>query len=208
MFGHKSNPVRVLVVGLGNPGDKFASTRHNVGRETVEEIAEQHGQGFSKDRLAHSSVAKWEQISAPDAWGPTRGGTSNIEIVAAIPNTFMNESGLAVRALYKTNKIESLDHVIVVHDEMDLAPGIVKFKRGGGTAGHNGLQSILGHIGSGDFLRIRVGIGKPPRANLGANFVLAKLSGHDLQELEDSKANALDLLGQILNLGPSGNFLR
>jgi PTH1 family peptidyl-tRNA hydrolase len=135
-----------LVVGLGNPGKKYAGTRHNAGFWFVDRLAAATGARFSADRKFHGEVAKLA----------TDGG----EIWLLQPATFMNASGQAVGALAGFYKIASSD-ILVVHDELDLAPGVARLKFGGGVSGHNGLRDIRAQLGTAEFWRLRIGIGHP-----------------------------------------------
>ncbi|MEK6591577.1 MAG: aminoacyl-tRNA hydrolase [Pseudomonadota bacterium] len=135
-----------LVVGLGNPGKKYAGTRHNAGFWFVERLAAATGARFSADRKFHGDVAKLA----------TDGG----EIWLLQPATFMNGSGQAVGALAGFYKIAASD-ILVAHDELDLAPGVARLKFGGGVSGHNGLRDIRAQLGTADFWRLRIGIGHP-----------------------------------------------
>ncbi len=176
-----------LVVGLGNPGETYLFTRHNVGKASVEIFAQTFNVTLKSDRMSKSSIGRFK--------------IDGKSIIAALPLTFMNDSGLAVKKLVKQSGIESLGNLIVVHDEMDLAPGRIKIKRGGGTAGHNGLESICDHLGSNDFVRIRIGIGKPPSADQGANYVLRRLKGSDKTLLIESQLEAVKVIESIIRSG-------
>ena len=143
----RSTPFDWLVVGLGNPGKEYARTRHNVGEEVVVELARRRGDTLRGGR-DNSLVA--ESRIGDERW------------VLAFPLTYMNESGMAVRSLVRRYGIEDAAHLVVVHDELDLPPSKLQIKVGGGLAGHNGLRSIAQHLGTQDFLRVRIGIGKPP----------------------------------------------
>ncbi len=135
-----------LIVGLGNPGKKYESTRHNAGFWLVERLAAQHRLNFRKEPRFHALIAKLETAYAR-AW-------------LLLPQTWMNESGAAVGALAQFHKIAA-DEILVAHDELDLPPGGVKIKQGGGHAGHNGLRDIIEKLGTPDFWRMRIGIGHP-----------------------------------------------
>jgi PTH1 family peptidyl-tRNA hydrolase len=152
--------VDLLVVGLGNPGSEFAGSLHNAGSDTLEVLAARSGIPLRAEKGMHA-----------------RAGTASmgeLTVGLAIPTTYMNESGLAVRSLTKRFGISEPTAIIVVHDELDLPPGTVRIKSGGGLAGHNGLRSIESHLHTSDFLRVRIGIGKPPSAAEGANHVLRR----------------------------------
>jgi len=165
MFGKSSRtdrsgtPADLLVVGLGNPGEKYDGTRHNVGAEVVEVLAERHG-----ERLRPTKQAA---LVAELRVGPKM-------LVAAFPQTFMNDSGRSVRDLVKRHGIDDASRIVVIHDELDLDVGTSKLKVGGGLAGHNGLKSLKQHLHTQDFLRIRVGIGRPPGRQTVSDYVLKR----------------------------------
>jgi peptidyl-tRNA hydrolase, PTH1 family len=145
-----------LLVGLGNPGARYAGNRHNIGFMVVEAIARRHGIGPWRRRF-HGVAAE----------GPVGGERA----LLLLPGTYMNDSGLAVADAARFYKLEP-GNVIVVHDELDLAPGKVRVKVGGGAAGHNGLRSITAHIGN-EYKRVRIGVGHPGDKDLVLNYVLA-----------------------------------
>ncbi len=153
-------PVK-LIVGLGNPGKKYESTRHNAGFWLVERLAAQHRLTLRTEPKFHALMARLD-TAAGRAW-------------LLLPQTWMNESGAAVGALAQFHKIAA-DEILVVHDELDLPPGGVKIKQGGGHAGHNGLRDIIEELGTPDFWRLRIGIGHPRDAAASeqevADFVL------------------------------------
>lgn len=160
----------ILLVGLGNPGDKYAGNRHNIGFMAVDEIADRHG--FSPERSKHQ--------------GLLREGTIGTEKVIALkPQTFMNESGRSVAAVAQFYKLSPAD-IVVFHDELDLAPGKLRLKSGGGHAGHNGLRSIHAHLGD-RYRRVRLGIGHPGDK--------AKVSGYVLRDFAKAEA---EWLGPLL----------
>jgi peptidyl-tRNA hydrolase, PTH1 family len=169
-----------LIVGLGNPGSRYALTRHNVGFMAVDAIARRHG--FPAWR------AKFQGEVA-------EGNIAGARILALKPQTFMNLSGDAVGAAARFYKIEPQE-IAVIHDEIDLAPGKLKVKRGGGAAGHNGLRSIDAAIGA-DFWRVRIGVGHPGLKELVEPYVLQNFSSEDkawLGPLIDAMAEAAPLL--------------
>ncbi|HHX89986.1 MAG TPA: aminoacyl-tRNA hydrolase [Paracoccus sp.] len=158
----------MLWAGLGNPGAKYALNRHNIGFMTLDRIAEDHG--FSPWK------AKFQALVAEGRLG---GG----KLVLIKPQTFMNLSGQAVGEAMRYHKLSPAD-VTVFHDELDLAPGKCRLKSGGGHAGHNGLRSIIGHIGA-DFARVRLGIGHPGRKELVAGYVLHDFAKAEADRLDD-----------------------
>jgi peptidyl-tRNA hydrolase, PTH1 family len=175
----------LLVVGLGNPGDEYARTRHNVGAETVELLAKRHGASLRKGK----ERARADQVRI----GP--------ELVAlAIPLTYMNDSGLAVSALARRYGVEP-EQIVIVQDELDLPVGALKVKNGGGLAGHNGLRSITAHLHSDAFLRVRIGVGKPVSKEHGADHVLKKFSKRERTEIDVIIEQAADAVECIVNDG-------
>jgi PTH1 family peptidyl-tRNA hydrolase len=146
------------VVGLGNPGSEFVGTLHNVGADVVELLAAR----------ANASLRAEKGVQARAALVTL----DERKVALAVPTTYMNESGLAVRGLTKRFGIDDPTSIVVVHDELDLPPGTVRVKVGGGLAGHNGLRSLQSHLHTTDFVRVRIGVGKPPSAEQGADHVL------------------------------------
>ncbi len=182
-----------LVVGLGNPGKKYERTRHNVGQEAVELLASRHGTSLREGR----DKALVGEASLP-------GGSGTEKIVLAVPLTFMNESGQAVRSLLKRHNLKSDEiatRLVIVHDELDLEPGIVRVKSGGGLAGHNGLRSITSHLSTQDYVRVRIGVGKPPSAAEGADHVLRKIPPAERTVLDDAVSRAADAVESLVLRG-------
>ncbi|MCB0997263.1 MAG: aminoacyl-tRNA hydrolase [Acidimicrobiales bacterium] len=173
-----------MVVGLGNPGPEYKQTRHNVGVWVVDElIARHHGRLRSSKELALTDELR----------------VGEHRMAVAFPQTYMNESGNSVRQLVRRFGIESLDRLVVVHDELDLPVGRLKVKLGGGLAGHNGLKSIRDHLKSTDFVRVRIGVGKPPGRQQGADYVLRRPSAADVRELEVVVAKAADAVEALVD---------
>jgi peptidyl-tRNA hydrolase, PTH1 family len=178
--GDRASSLDLLVVGLGNPGREHAHDRHNVGWMVVEELARRHD-------------ASWK--------GKFSGQLAEIRVdghrVALLkPETYMNESGRSIGAAARFYKVEP-DAVLVVHDEIDLEHGRLQARRGGGLAGHNGLRSIAAHLGSQDFLRLRVGVGRPGRGDprAPADYVLAPFTpDQDAEALVARAADAVETL--------------
>jgi PTH1 family peptidyl-tRNA hydrolase len=178
--GERASSLDLLVVGLGNPGREYAGNRHNVGHMVVDELARRHG-------------GSWK--------GKFSGQLADVRIedhkVALLkPETFMNESGRSVHAAAAFFKLEP-DAILVVHDESDLEPGRLQARRGGGLAGHNGLRSVAQHLGTSDFLRLRVGVGRPGRGDRRdlADWVLADFEPHeDAESLVRRAAEAVETL--------------
>jgi PTH1 family peptidyl-tRNA hydrolase len=176
---------RWIVVGLGNPGERYASTRHNLGAMVVEELLSRAGGRFKSHK---SGCLVCEAI------------VSGAPVVIARPTSYMNESGRPVGALVRWYK-GSAQTTIVVHDELDLAFGEVRIKSGGGTAGHNGVSSVADHIGR-DFIRVRVGIGRPRGRTDAMGHVLDTFSSSERKELPFVIALAADAVEKILADGP------
>ncbi len=179
-------PAGYLIIGLGNPGAEYAGTRHNVGAEVVALLAERHG-----GRL---KAGKERALS-----GEVRIG--GVLVALAFPQTFMNLSGESVRMLVKRHGIDDAAKVVVVHDELDLPLARVKLKFGGGTAGNNGIKSIQAHLNTPDFARIRIGIGKPPGSQAGADYVLRRPGKGDRVELDIAVQVAADASERIVAVG-------
>jgi len=192
MFRRKHNertgsPADLLVVGLGNPGDRYDGTRHNVGAEVVEVLADRFGEKLKATKQA-ALVAE------------CRVGTRLL--VAAFPQTFMNESGRSVRDLMRRYSIDDPEAMVVVHDELDLAVGASKLKVGGGLAGHNGLKSITQHTHTQDYLRLRIGIGRPSGSQSVSNYVLRRPGKADRVELDIEIERCADAAVQLLTDTP------
>ncbi len=167
-----------LIAGLGNIGEKYSLTRHNVGFMVVDWATktQQHTSAISKAHF-NADVIKSDQI------------------LFAKPTTYMNNSGIAIRAIKEYYKIEN-KNIIVVHDDLDLPFGCVRFKIGGGHGGHNGLRSIDAHIGN-NYIRVRIGIGKPATKEDVANYVLSNFSKEELKQLEDIITHTLKAIQAI-----------
>ena len=180
----RRTPFDWLIVGLGNPGKDYARTRHNVGQEVVEELARRRGDTMRSGR--DNALVAESRIDDERA-------------VLAFPLTYMNESGQAVRALARRYGIEDAERIVIVHDELDLPPTIVRVKAGGGLAGHNGLRSITQHLGTQDFLRVRIGVGKPPGGKeRGADHVLSRLPAKQRELFDVAVQEAADAVELIV----------
>lgn len=179
----RGTPADVLVVGLGNPGVEYHRSRHNVGAEVVELLADRHGGTLKR--------AKERALVAEVRIGDQR-------VVLAFPQTFMNLSGEAVALLVKRHGITDPAQIVVVQDELDLPVGKLKVKKGGGLAGHNGLRSIKAHLHSDAFLRVRIGVGKPASKEHGADHVLRRVGKRERAELDVVVEEAADAVEQIV----------
>ena len=183
---------RWLVVGLGNPGPRYAANRHNVGAMVVDELAAR-----SSTRLtAHKARAG----AATVRFGMLPGGAPGPAAVIAVPSSFMNESGGPVKALMSFFSTDP-DRLVVVHDELDIPAGDVRLKKGGGEGGHNGLRSISSALGTKDYLRVRVGIGRPPGRMDAADFVLRDFSATERKELPFLVGDAADAVELVVTEG-------
>jgi PTH1 family peptidyl-tRNA hydrolase len=175
-----------LVVGLGNPGPRYADTRHNVGFAVVDLLAERMGVRFALHKRSNSEIAE--------------GRLSGDKVVLAKPRTYMNESGGPVAGLVRYFSVEP-ENLVVAHDDLDLDFGQIRLKRGGGEGGHNGLRSITRSLGTKDYLRLRFGIGRPPGRQDPADFVLKKFSGTERKELDFAVDLAADAAEALLEQG-------
>lgn len=177
----------LVAVGLGNPGQEYAGTRHNVGAEAVELLAERHGARLKRavGRALSAEVRTGERL-----------------LVLAVPATYMNLSGEAVAPLVRRYCPEDAARLVVVHDELDLPLGRIKVKVGGGLAGHNGLKSIKAHLHTDAFVRVRIGVGKPPGRQSGTDYVLRRPAKSERTELDIAVAEAADAVEAILADGP------
>lgn len=185
---------RWLVVGLGNPGPQYAGNRHNVGQMVLDELARRAGASFGSKGGVLSR--RPQAATAEVRIGTLPGGAPGPRAVLAKPTTFMNTSGGPVAALARYYDVPP-DRVVLVHDELDIPFGEIKLKLGGGEGGHNGLRDTSKALGTKDYLRVRVGIGRPPGRMDAADFVLrdfAKPEQKDLPFLLDDAADAVELL--------------
>ena len=182
----RGTPADLLVVGLANPGAEYEGTRHNVGAEVIELLADRHGAKLRK--------GKERALSDEVVVGGRR-------LALAIPLTYMNLSGEAVAPLVRRHGIEDPHCLVIVHDELDLPVGRMKLKLGGGLAGNNGLKSVRAHLHTDDFARVRIGIGKPPGRREGVDHVLKKPGKADRAELDVMVVEAADAVERILTDG-------
>jgi len=183
-----------LVVGLGNPGPDYASNRHNVGQMVVTELAHRIGATF-RSQKTNAMVAEG------------RTGPGGPRLILAKPNSYMNLSGGPVAALLKFYSLDP-SRLIVVHDELDIPFDRIRLKQGGGHGGHNGLRDIIAATGSADFIRVRVGIGRPPGRQPAADFVLRDFSSEERKVLPNLLADAADAVELIATEGLTAAQLR
>lgn len=181
-------PWDLLVIGLGNPGARYENTRHNVGADAAALLCARHGEQMRPDSRANALVAELR----PDAR----------RVAVAFPTTWMNDSGQSVAALVRRYGIEDWSRLVIIHDELDLEPGRLKVKLGGGLAGHNGLRSITAHLHTQDYVRVRIGVGKPPGgAGHGVDWVLSKIPKAQRVDLDIACERAADAIEMILGEG-------
>ena len=173
----------LVILGLANPGTEYEGSRHNVGGDAVRLVVERRG---ARLKLESRQRALSATVSTPRGL-----------VTLAIPTTYMNESGAALKPLLRRTSLEDLTRLVVAHDELDLEPGRLQLKIGGGLAGHNGLRSIASVLATNDFARLRIGIGKPPSKEQGADWVLQRPTGARkvaLASLVEAAADALELV--------------
>ncbi|RMG14039.1 MAG: aminoacyl-tRNA hydrolase [Deltaproteobacteria bacterium] len=175
-----------LVVGLGNPGPKYAGNRHNVGFMVVDELARRAGVTLSPARRLQSEAAR-----------ATLAGTA---VLLLRPLTYMNLAGEAVGAAARYYDLPP-ERIVVIHDDLDLPFGTLRLKRGGGSGGHNGLKSIIAHLGSRDFLRVRLGIGRPPPGREVVPYVLSDFGADERPVLPEIVGRAADAVEAMLSDG-------
>ncbi len=176
-----------LIVGLGNPGAKYEHTRHNAGADFVSALVHHAGAQLKTESRFFGLHAKISIAGKP--------------VHCLIPTTFMNRSGQSVAAISNFFKIPS-EAILVAHDELDISPGIAKLKSGGGHGGHNGLRDIISHLGTREFIRLRLGIGHPGHSKEVVNYVLKKASKEDQLLIEEAIEEAIRQLPELI----SGNW--
>ena len=172
-----------IIVGLGNPGNEYANTRHNVGFWFVDELSRKYGGSFKSEKKFQGEVAK-TRIASRDVW-------------LLKPDTYMNASGASVLALMQFYKLKR-QNILVVHDDLDLPVGTVRLKESGGHGGHNGLRDIISRCGGNDFLRVRLGIGHPGTKEKVTGHVLKKASADDQREIEYAIDDTVRVLDDIV----------
>ena len=181
-----------LIIGLGNPGKEYQLTRHNVGFRVLDLLARERGIQFRK-RRGEAQVGE--------------GRVGREKVILAKPVTYMNQSGVAAKKLVKASGIP-LDHIVVVHDDLDLACGRMKIKEKGGHGGHKGVQSIMEELGSADFLRVKIGIGKPPSQEEGADYVLSSFAADERPLIKGSMQQAAEAIEAIIVSGKDQSMNR
>ena len=177
-----NTPVSFIIAGLGNPGAQYARTRHNAGFVAIDYIAEKLGVRIDRAKF-HALV--------------TEAKIGNVRVLLMKPETFMNNSGVAIGEAAAFYKIAP-DHVIVLHDEISFEPGIIRIRRKGSAGGHNGLKSIIAHLASEDFPRVKIGVGKKPTPEYDlADWVLSKLTKDGSDAIEERLADISDAVRLI-----------
>jgi peptidyl-tRNA hydrolase, PTH1 family len=176
----------LLVVGLGNPGPNYAKNRHNLGFMVADILADRIGSGFKVHKKSGAEV--------------TTGRLGGRSVVLAKPRVYMNESGRQVGPLAKFYSVAPAD-VIIVHDELDIDFGRIRLKFGGGVAGHNGLRSVSSTLGTNDFQRVRIGVGRPPGRKSGATFVLENFAAAERAAVPTICEQAADATELLIELG-------
>lgn len=174
-----------LVAGLGNPGKEYAQTRHNAGFWLVDELARRHGGSWRREPRFDAELSR-VRVAGTELW-------------LVKPQAYMNRSGGVTAAVANFYKIPATS-MLVVHDELDLLPGVVRLKQGGGSGGHNGLKDLIAHLGE-DFWRLRLGIGHPGSRDLVTDFVLGRASAAEQQLLDDGTYAGADCLPRVLEQG-------
>ncbi len=180
-----------IIIGLGNPGKEYENTRHNIGFMVVEEVAQRIG-------ILELKV-KSKQLAFMG-----EGVVEGHKVILAEPNTYMNNSGIAAAAILNWHKIDSkhlTDHLIVIHDDVDLLPGDVRIKQGGGAGGHHGIESVIAHTGGANFVRIRVGIGRETITGDVSNYVLGNINEAERKVLAPAIVRAADAALAIVTHG-------
>jgi len=184
-----------LIAGLGNPGSEYAHTRHNMGVDVMYMIADRYGISLRTDSKYNGEVG--------------RGMIEGQEVRLVFPTTYMNKSGDSIGPLANFFKIKP-EEILVIHDELDLPPGVAKYKLGGGPGGHNGLKSIIACLGNcQNFHRLRIGIGKPVTRAEMINFVLGKPPKAEMELIEQAKQAAVESIGLLFtqNIAKATNML-
>ena len=173
-----------LIVGLGNPGTEYEQTRHNAGAWFIEQLCKEYPANLKAEKKFHGLFAKIKIF--------------NHDCYILLPTTYMNDSGQAVSAVAKFYKIEP-ESILVAHDDLDLPEGDIRLKQGGGHGGHNGLRSIIAHLGTNDFARMRIGINHPGDRNKVVNYVLGKAKKDEQEKIIASIDRGLKLIPEIIS---------
>ncbi|MGA8847897.1 MAG: aminoacyl-tRNA hydrolase [Nocardioides sp.] len=181
-----------LIVGLGNPGPTYAGHRHNIGYLVTDEIARRMGSGWRAHKTGRADVVEGRLGPAGEAQAP--------RVVLARPRSYMNDVGGATKALASFYKVPP-ERIVAIHDELDIAFGTLRVKLGGGDNGHNGLKSLRSSFGTGDFHRVRAGIGRPPGRQDVADFVLSNYSTTERKELPFQVDTAADAVESLITRG-------
>jgi len=176
-----------LIAGLGNPGPKYERTRHNAGFWFVERLAQAQGLALKPEKKLQGRAVK--------------GRIHGCDAVLLAPETFMNESGRALRAARDFYRVEA-DRILVAYDDLDLAPGVARFKHGGGHGGHNGLRSLFAHLGGAEFWRLRIGIGHPGLAEAVTPWVLSRAGADDQRAIDAAIDRILQVMEDFLSDRP------
>src|SRR5215472_2263893 len=176
---------RWLVAGLGNPGPAYAGNRHNAGYLTADVLAARAGARFRAGKFRATTA---------------EGRVAGFGVIIVKPLTFMNDSGIAVAGISGYHRLDP-EHVVAVHDELDLPFGTIRLKRGGGDNGHNGLRSVTAHLGTRDYYRVRIGIGRPPGRMDPAAYVLRNFAASEAEELPLLLDRAADAVEALLTSG-------
>jgi peptidyl-tRNA hydrolase, PTH1 family len=189
----RGTPADLLVIGIGNPGAEYARSRHNVGAEVIEELARRTGVTLKR--------SKERALTAETTLHAKR-------VTLALPQTFVNLTGESAALLVRRYGIEDPTHIVVVQDELDLAPGVLRVKAGGGLAGHNGLRSLKQHLKTDEFIRVRIGVGKPPSKEHGADHVLKRVPKKERELLDVEVQRAADAVECIVTEGVAAAMTR
>ncbi|MCL2491474.1 MAG: aminoacyl-tRNA hydrolase [Coriobacteriia bacterium] len=177
------NDIEYLIVGLGNPGDEYENTRHNVGFLTIDALGKRHAANYWKSEAG--------ALTCPVTIAEKR-------VLLVKPHTFMNLSGVSVARLARDHQLEP-DRIIIIHDDLDIEEGVLRHKTEGGHAGHNGLRSLHAKLGTDRYQRIRCGIGRPPGRMEASDYVLQPLRGERLEDLHITAAHAADMVEELLS---------
>lgn len=183
--GRRGTESVLVVIGLANPGVDYAGSRHNIGGDAVRLVCQRRGA-----TLKLESRQRAMSVTVTTSQGP---------VTLAVPTTFMNESGAAIPPLLKRTSLADLGHLVIAHDELDLEEGRLQLRFGGGLAGHNGLRSIAHALGTQDFARLRVGIGRPPRKEQVTDYLLRPVTGKQKKHYDELVGTAADALERLLD---------